>query len=210
VDYCRRFAGFGTQHALPEQIAALDALAAIGGSAAADAVARIISRAWVQGPTLARATAAAARLRSRLPAEIVLTLLRHGDPAIRADGCRLARTAPGIVATLIDLLGDLHHDVSRAAACALGRMGRAEARPVLKQVLLQEPSVPVIEAVAPIADEECVVLLGRIVGASPDLATAALDAIETIEHPVAARVLARLRDSQGARSASNQPPPPAR
>src|SRR5271170_2484889 len=49
-DYCRRFAGFGTQCALPEQIAALDALAAIGGPEAARGAARIISRGWVQGP----------------------------------------------------------------------------------------------------------------------------------------------------------------
>ena len=90
-DYCRRFAGFGTQRVVPEQAAALDALAAIGGPEAARAVGRIIGRGWVQGPTLASAVAAAARLGSHLPAEIVLPLLRHADPAIRADACRLAR-----------------------------------------------------------------------------------------------------------------------
>jgi hypothetical protein len=196
ADYCRRFAGFGTEHALPEQAAALDALAAIGGPQAADAVARVIGSAWVQGPTLANAVAAAARLRSRLPAGIVSTLLRHANPAIRADACRLARPGTDIVPTLIDLLGDLHGDVSTAAACALGRMGHAEARPILKQALRQAPSVPVIEAVPPIADEECVVLLGRIAGAMPDMAAAAFDAIEAIDHPVAARTLERLRRSQ--------------
>jgi hypothetical protein len=194
-DYCRRFAGFGTQHALPEQIAALDALAAIGGPDAAHTVARIIGRGWVQGPTLASAVAAAARLRSHLPAGIVLALLRHADPAIRADACRLVRPGPDVIATLIDLLGDLHRDVSIEAACALGRMGRPEARPLLKQALRQAPSMRVIEAVPPIADEECVVLLGRIARASPDLAGAALDAIEAIQHPLAARVSERLRES---------------
>jgi hypothetical protein len=197
AEYCRRFAGFGTEHALPEQAAALGALAAIGGSQAAEAVVRIIGSIWVQGPTLANAVAAAAQLRSRLPAGIVLTLLRHADPAIRADACRLARHGPEIVPTLIDLLGDLHGDVSTAAACALGRMGHTEARHLLKQALRQAPSVPVIEAVPPIADEECVVLLGRIAGAMPDLAAAALDAIEAIDQPFAARTLERLRKSQG-------------
>lgn len=62
---CRRFAGFGVDRAVPEQIAALDALAAIGGRAAADAVARIIIRKIVQGPTLAVAVNAAARLGGR-------------------------------------------------------------------------------------------------------------------------------------------------
>ena len=94
-DYCRRFAGFGVQHALPEQVAALDALAVIGGQEAARSVARIIGRGWVQGPTLATAVAAAARLRSQLPTDIVSALLRHADPAIRRDACRLAHRGTG-------------------------------------------------------------------------------------------------------------------
>ncbi len=193
-DYCRRFAGFGTQHKLPEQIAALEALAAIGGAEAAAAVARIIGRGWVQGPTLVGAAAAAARLGSRLPAATVLALLRHADPAVRADACRLARPGPDIGTTLTDLLGDLHRDVSIAAACALGRMGRPEARPWLKQALREAPSLPVIEAVPPVADEECMVLLGRIAGTFPELAAAARAARAAIEHPVAGRILRRLGD----------------
>ena len=103
---------------LPEQRAAFDALAGIGGPEAAASVARIISRGWVQGPTLTHAVAAAAGLRSRLPADIVLPLLRHAEPAIRADACSLARGGPDVVATLVDLLGDLHPNVALEAACA--------------------------------------------------------------------------------------------
>lgn len=193
-DYCRRFTGFGGEHPLPEQIAALNALAAIGGPQAAASVARIISHGWVQGPTLATAVAAAARLRCRLPADIVLPLLRHAEPATRADACRLARGGPDVVATLVDLLGDLHHDVSLEAACALARLGRTESRPLLKRLLVEAPSVRVIEAIPPIADEECVVQLGRLAGAAlPELATAARDALDATEHPLAARLLERLR-----------------
>jgi hypothetical protein len=48
----------------------------------------------------------------------------------------------------------------------------------------------VIEAVPPIADEECVVLLGRLVrSAAPELAAAARDALDATEHPRAARLL---------------------
>jgi hypothetical protein len=68
---------------------ALEALAAIGGPEAARSVERIIGRRWVQGPTLSVAVAAAARLRSHLPANIVLALLRHVDPAVRGGAaCR--------------------------------------------------------------------------------------------------------------------------
>ena len=193
-DYCRRFAGFGVQHALPEQVAALEALAAIGGQEAARSVARIIGRGWVQGPTLATAVAAAARLRWQLPMDIVAVLLRHADPAIRGDACRLARLGPEVTAILVDLLGDLNRDVCVAAACALGRMGRPEATPLLKHALRQAPSLRVIEAVAPVADEECVVLLGRLArGAQEDLAAAACDALEAVAHPIAARLLERIR-----------------
>src|SRR5437763_963294 len=52
---CRRFAGFGADHRVPEQAAALEALAAIGGREAAQAVAEVIERAVVTGPTLTAA-----------------------------------------------------------------------------------------------------------------------------------------------------------
>jgi hypothetical protein len=68
---------------------ALEALAAIGGPEAARSVERIIGRRWVQGPTLAVAVATTVRLRSHLPANIVLALLRHVDPAVRGGAaCR--------------------------------------------------------------------------------------------------------------------------
>ena len=46
---CRRFQGFGLEHLIPEQAAALQALAIIGGSEAACAVTRIIVERIVQG-----------------------------------------------------------------------------------------------------------------------------------------------------------------
>lgn len=204
-DYCRRFVGFGTQHPLPEQLAALHALDAIGGTDAAAAVATIIVRQWVQGPTLTTAVAVAARLGARLPAASVLPLLHHAEPAVRADACHLARGGAEVVATLLDLMVDLHRDVSVAAACALARLGQSEALPLLKRALKEEPSVRIINAVAEIAEEECVVLLGRIaISPSADLARAAHDALDRSEHPRAARLLQRLRE----RSAPDQPPPP--
>ena len=196
-DYCRRFAGYGLSRALPEQVAAMDALAAIGGPDAARSVARIIVQRWVQGPALTSAAVAAARLKSRLPPDTVLALLRHADPTVRRRACELARSGAEVIATLTDLMGDLHGDVRTEAACALGRMGRAQAVPLLKLILGQAPTVPMIKAVAGVADEDCIVLLGRIAeGAAPDLATAAVDALEAIEHPLAERRLERLRQGR--------------
>src|SRR6202162_4629989 len=47
---CRRFSGFGIDRIVPEQAAALQALAAIGGREAAQAVSQLIVREVVQGP----------------------------------------------------------------------------------------------------------------------------------------------------------------
>ena len=189
---CQRFAGFGLAQPVPEQVAALDALAEIGGPEAVEAVVRIIIKGLVQGPTVGAAIAAAARLGASLPADTVLPLLRHSDPRARADACRCARFRPDIAAVLSDLLQDLHQEVADQAACALGRMGRDEARPALLRLLRDAPTADVIDAVIDVADEDVVVLLGRIVRAGTDLSERARDALSVIVHPLAARLLDHL------------------
>src|SRR4029077_11192883 len=77
---CRRFAGFGIDHMVPEQSAALRALAVIGSRDAAQAVSLIILRGVVQGPALGLAVAVAAQLRANLPVDVLRSLLRHADP----------------------------------------------------------------------------------------------------------------------------------
>jgi hypothetical protein len=193
-ELCRRFAGFGLDRAVPEQVAALDALAMIGGREAARAVARLVAKGAIQGPALKVAVAAAARLGSELPAGVVLALLRHPDPAVRGDACRCVRVWPEAVPVLVDLLDDPAGEVSATAACALGRLGRRQALPALTRLLQEAPSRAVIEAVTPIADEDCVVFLARIVRSVPDLADAALDALEVVDHPRAAQLLPGLAE----------------
>ncbi|HUH86285.1 MAG TPA: HEAT repeat domain-containing protein [Stellaceae bacterium] len=190
---CRRFSGFGVERLVPEQVAALEALAAIGGGESARVVARSIARGVVQGPTLAVALGAAATLGGALSAEILRPLLGHANPAIRAEACRCAGSRFALAADLVARLEDRDARVARAAACTLGQMGRAEARPLLLALLRKEPSVAVIEAVSPVADEECLVLLGRIARTMPALASAALDALDGIEEPRAHVIAAAAR-----------------
>lgn len=190
---CRRFSGFGLSRAIPEQIAAVQAIASIGGSAAARAVAGIVADDVIRGPGFAEAVHSAARLRCRLPDSVVLDLLRHAEPAMRADGAACAhRARADIVAVPVDLLGDLHQAVAVAAACALGRMGRSEARPMLLRLLAEQPSVEVIEAVSGIPDDACVVLLGRIARTQADLAADALEALRDMDDPRAAAIAAAI------------------
>ncbi|MDG4603597.1 MAG: HEAT repeat domain-containing protein [Defluviicoccus sp.] len=186
---CRRFTGFGGDRAVPEQVAALDALAAIGGREASDAVARIITKGAVQGPTLAIAVATAARLQSRLPADVGAVLLRHADARLRADACRLAPASPPIIAILLDLLADVDAGVRASAACALGRLGRPEARVPLARLLRVAPTLDVIDAVTLVADEECMILMARIVRTVPQLAEAARAALDAVDHPRARQLI---------------------
>ncbi|MFI5011649.1 MAG: HEAT repeat domain-containing protein [Hyphomicrobiales bacterium] len=190
---CRRFAGFGARRKVFEQAVAIEALAMIGGRDAADALSEMIERSVVQGPTMQIAASAAARLGSSLSSDALRRLLRDDEPSIRADACRCARVLPELISILIDLLDDLDRRVSRSAALALGRMGRIEARPIIKCLLWSAPSEDVIEAASSIADEECAVLLGRIARSASVLAEAALIGLENADHARAVAIVTGIR-----------------
>jgi HEAT repeat protein len=190
---CRRSIGYGVQRPARELVAAVEALAAIGGPRAAEAVARIIAEGIAQGPGIAAALNAASRLGSRLPDGMVLDLLRHAEPAVRADAaCCARRPQPAIIAALIDLLEDLNPAVASAAACALGRMGCAEARPMLLRLLGQQQSAEVIDAVSGVADDACIVLLGRIARSADPCAADALQALRDMDDDRAAAIVAAI------------------
>ena len=191
---CRRFSGFGIARIVPEQAAALQALAVIGGREAAQTVSQLIVRGFVQGPTLKLAVCTAARIGSNLPTDVLRSLLRHPDPGIRASVCGCARRHPELISVMIDLLDDLNQNVARSAACALGQIGRIEARPMLAKLLREEPSEEIIDAVSSIADEECMVHLGQIARTEPVLSDAALNALEDIDQPRANAIATAVRN----------------
>ena len=193
VALCQRFVGFGAERRLPEQAAALEALAVIGGPEASRAVVEMIVKRIVEGPTLVVAVTAASQLGAKFPSAFAPQLLRHSDPSVRASACACVRTGAENVAALIDLLADHDPEVSTAAACALGRMGRVEARDPLKRRLNERASPRVFEAMAGIADEEAVVFLARIGRARPELAVAVLSALDEIDGARAAAAAAALR-----------------
>ena len=180
---CRRFAGFGRERAVPEQVAALDALAAIGGAAAAQATTALIVERVVEGPNRVRAVEVAAGLAARLPATTLLELMGDPAPGMRAAACACAGQQLAVVPRLLELAHDEAGEVRAAAACALGRMGRREALPALSRLLREAPSETVIDAVSAVADEDCVILLGRLARTRPELASPASDALSVIDHP---------------------------
>jgi len=124
-----------------------------------------------------------------LPEEKAASFLRHADPAVRADACRCAPFRPAAVAVLGELLHDLNAGAATAAACALGRMGQAEARPALLRQLRQAPTAEVIEAISEVACDEAIVLLGRIANSDDVLAGQAFEALEGIDSSRARRLV---------------------
>jgi hypothetical protein len=65
---------------------------------------------------------------------------------------------------------------------------------MLAKLLRDEPSEEVIDAVSSIADEECMVQLGRIARTEPALSDAALNALEDIDQPRAAAIATAVRN----------------
>jgi hypothetical protein len=195
---CRRFTGFGADDCpVPEQIAALDALAAIGGAAAAQATGTLLVERVVLGPNRERAVSVAARLGTRLPTSLLLELMADPAPTVREAACGCVRQQLALVPRLLELAHDEAAEVRTAAACALGRMGRRDVLPMLTRLLREAPTIMVIDAVAAIADEDCVILLARLARSRNDLAEAALDALAVIDHPRARQLLARLEAERG-------------
>ena len=199
-EICRLFAGFGIDRPVPEQVVVMEALAAIGGTEAAKVVADAISRAEVTGPTLMDAMRTAAQLGAVMPTMVLAKLLRDDNPQVRADACRCARLAPEITSALLDLLSDLHVGVQEAAGCALGRVGNTAGRQILRRQLVAAPSGDVIEALAVIATDDDIVLLGRTARSRPEFMEPVLDALEGCEHPMAAKVARGLRFGSASRT----------
>jgi HEAT repeat protein len=203
---CGRFAGYGAERLIPEQAAALRALGAIGGREAGRSLRDLVAGGAIEGPALAMAAEAATALDTVLPARHIAILLNHADPAVRCAACRCAPPAPELVPALLARLDDLDRAVARAAACALGRAGRPEARAALLALLQSDPAEDVIDAMAAVADETGLVLLARIARTMPGLAPSALDALEANDHPRARTLLAQLRGETSGR-VSRSPAP---
>ncbi len=70
--------------------------------------------------------------------------------------------------------------LSRKGRRALGRLGRAEARPLLIRLLREAPSAEIIEAVVPVADSDTIVILRRIARTMPDLTAATQAALDEL------------------------------
>lgn len=179
-------------------LAALDALAAIGGGEAAVAVTELVTADRLTGPALAAAVAAAIQLGVDFDRTVLLKLLGDDNAAVRAGACRCVRRSdPPVIAALEGLR--LHHDrlVADAATCALGRLGRAGVRGRLMILAQEAPGADVVRALAAIPDHDALVLLSRL-ALRPDLRAEVLEALDGCDDPQAAAAADRIRQGDRA------------
>ena len=72
---------------------------------------------------------------------------------------------------------------------ALGRMGDRDALPALSRMLREAPSAEIIDAISGVANEDSIILLGRLLQTESTLSGAVRDALDALDHPRAAQII---------------------
>ena len=193
----RRFAGFGIEKPLAEQLAVVDTLARLGGVDACSALRRIALSRALPASLLPAALQAAAQAGLALPADFVGSFLTHRDAAVRRAALALAARSNVAADQLREGLLDRSAANRRLATIALGLRGDPSARQPLYEELERFPSSDVIEAITAVWDEDAVVHLGRCARRHPRFAGAVLEALRDIGTPRAKTVAQRLESSAG-------------
>ena len=189
----RRFKGFGLEHPLPEQTAAIETLARLDTESARDLLVAFVTTPDLPPPLLPRALAAVRALSLRLPRDFIGTLLGHPDPGIRELAFALSWSGKPDIEKILAGLDDPQPTVRQAAAVALGNLGRRDAKATLLQGLRGNPTGEIAMALSNIADDEIIVHLGRCADAHPALANAIATELEEIETPRSLKIAGRIR-----------------
>ena len=193
----RRFAGFGVETPLREQLAVLDTLARLGNTDARSTLREIVLSKSLPASLLPAASRAAASAGLALPAAFVGPLLDHEDAAVRGAGFVLAARTDIPADRLREGLFDRSAANRRAAAVALGLRGDARARQPLCDELARHPSTEVIDAITAVWDDDAIVHLGRCARRHPQLTGAVVDALRDIASPRAHTVARHLETGTG-------------
>ena len=206
----RRFAGFGQDRLLPEQVAVVETLAKIGTASARELLDGIVTAPELPYILLPTALRAALAVSLRLPGTFTGPLLAHGDPEIREFAIWLCALGRPEFEGLEACLADTQPAVRRAAAIVLGGFGRDRAKAVLLAELARHPTGDVVDALATIADDDIVVHLGRCAEAHPELAGRIAAELEEMRIPRSLKIANRLRGRMDDRIPSDRQQPAAR
>jgi HEAT repeat protein len=168
VRVCRRHAGFDRSRAVPEVVAALKALTAIGAADVAPAILRLVEQDALGHASVAAALRYFASARHRPAAVLVGPHLDHDEAEVREAACTLAAVVGtrSNIERLLELCKDTNAEVIDAALVALGHLGHRPVKKVLEsrlQTAAIDEIPKIVDALVPVSDEETAVSLGRLV-----------------------------------------------
>ena len=167
VRVCRRHAGFDRSRTVPEVVAALNALTAVGTADAAPAIIRLVEQGALGHASVAAALRYFASVRHR-PAVVLLRLhLDHDEAEVREAACTLAAVigTRSNIERLLELCKDTSAEVIDAALIALGNLGHGPVKKVLEsrlQTAAIDEIPKIVDSLVPVSDEETAVSLGRL------------------------------------------------
>ncbi len=168
VRVCRRHAGFDRSRTVPEVVAALKALTAVGAADAAPAIVRLVEQGALGYASVAAALRYFASARHRPAAVLLRPYLDHDESEVREAACTLAAVigTRSNIERLLELRNDTCAEVIDAALIALGNLGHRPVKKILES-RLQTASIDeipkIVDALVPVSDEETAICLGRLV-----------------------------------------------
>ena len=167
VRVCRRHAGFDRSRTVPEVVAALRALTAVGAADASPAIMRLVEQRALGHASVAAALRYFASVRYRPAAGLLRPHLDHDEAEVREAACTLAAVigTHGNIERLLELCKDTRAEVVDAALIALGHLGHRPVKNALESRLQTAPvdEIPkIVDALVPVSDAETVVSLGRL------------------------------------------------
>ncbi len=168
VRVCRRHAGFDRSRAVPEVVAALEALTAVGAADAAPAIIRLVEQGALGHASVAAALRYFASVRHRPAAVLLRPHLDHDEAEVREAACTLAAVIGKRrnIERLLELCKDTSAEVIDAALIALGNLGHRPVKKVLEsrlQTAAIDEIPKIVDALVPVSDEETAIGLGRLV-----------------------------------------------
>jgi hypothetical protein len=167
VRVCRRHAGFDRSRTVPEVVAALKALTAVGAADAAPAIVRLVEQGALGHASVAAALRYFASVRHRPAAVLLRPHLDHDEADVREAACTLAAVigTRSNIERLLELCKDTSAEVIDAALIALGNLGHRPVKKIL-EARLQTASIDeipkIVDALVPVSDEETAISLGRL------------------------------------------------